>query len=201
MGKKGEAPDTHTHIHMHMHMHMHMQMHMHVWMCPFYLILLVPRGRPQHSQRELAETTSYAASVVELQAALATVHNRIVLAAGTYEFDGSTACNSASWLCVDRAVTIEAAEAGTVVLDAQGARRVLNITGTGVQLVGLNITGGRLSAFSSVVLAFRTFRTFLPAPRWNVTQVLAFCMRLHAGRRALHLGRRLCNSPQLPDLQ
>ena len=111
-----------------------------------------------------------------LRIADATV-DRIVLAAGTYEFDVSTACesDSASWLCVDRAVTIEAAEAGTVVLDAKGARRVFKITGTGVQLVGLNITGG--SAVSSVVLAFRTFWTFLPAPRWNVTQVLAFCMQ------------------------
>ena len=90
--------------------------------------------------------------MVELQAALAVATvDRIVLAAGTYEFDNSTACDSESWLCVDRAVTIEAAEAGTVVLYAKGARRVFESTGTGVQLVGLNITGG---AASYVVLAF-----------------------------------------------
>ena len=101
-------------------------------------------SRPQRGQRELGdETTSYTASMVELQTALAdpTV-DRIVLVAGSYEFDGSTACHSTSWLCVDRAVTIEAAEAGTVVLDAKGSRRVFYITGTGVQLVGLNITNG-----------------------------------------------------------
>ena len=126
-------------------MHVLMYIHMHVSMLVPVpsLCWCMPRGRPQRSQRELAEATSYPASVLELQAALADATvDRIVLAAGTYEFDGSTACDSWSWLCVDRAVTIEAAEAGTVVLDAKRARRVFDITGSGVQLVGLNITGG-----------------------------------------------------------
>ena len=70
---------------------------------------------------------------------------RIVLGPGTYEF--TTDMCSSSALCVDRAVTIEAAEAGTVVLNGMGARRVFYITkdGTGVVLIGLNITGGLLS--------------------------------------------------------
>ena len=103
----------------------------------------------------------------------------IVLASGTYEFDASTACDSYSWLCINRAVTIQAAEVGMVVLDAKGQRRVFGIIGTGVELVGLNITGGsagnvRRSCFE---LAFRTFWPFFSAPRWNVTHVLAFCMQ------------------------
>ena len=48
---------------------------------------------------------------------------RIVLAAGMYVLDAGTACNSYSWLCVGRAVTIEAAETGTVVVDAAQQRR------------------------------------------------------------------------------
>ena len=50
--------------------------------------------------------------------------------------------DSDSWFCIGRAVTIQAAEPGAVELDAMGQRRVLHITCTEVQLIGLNITGG-----------------------------------------------------------
>ena len=39
-------------------------------------------------------------------------------------------------------VPAEAAEPGAVELDAMGQRRVLYILASGVQLIGLNITGG-----------------------------------------------------------
>ena len=39
-------------------------------------------------------------------------------------------------------VTIEAAEPGAVVLNAMGQRAVLWIKATGVELIGLNISGG-----------------------------------------------------------
>ena len=44
-----------------------------------------------------------------------------------------------------------------------------------------------------VVLAFRTFWTFLPSPRWNVTQELASCILLHAGWWGLHPLWRFCD--------
>ena len=48
-----------------------------------------------------------------------------------------------SALCINRPVTIEAEVAGSVVLDAKGARRVIYVAATGrAELVGLNITGG-----------------------------------------------------------
>ena len=73
--------------------------------------------------------------------------SRIVLAAGTYEFAGSMCpdewSRSGSALCIDRHVTIEAEVAGSVVLDAKGARRVIHVSTAGrAELVGLNITGG-----------------------------------------------------------
>ena len=49
-----------------------------------------------------------------------------------------------------------------------------------------------------VVRAFCSSWTFLPAPRWNVTLVLALCILLNAGRRARNLRR--CDPQQLPDL-
>ena len=48
-----------------------------------------------------------------------------------------------SALCIDRNVTIEAEVAGSVVLDAKGARRVIYVAAAGrAELIGLNITGG-----------------------------------------------------------
>jgi len=77
---------------------------------------------------------------------------RVVLMPGTYELDANTngtcsgnespAAGSESWFCIDRAVTIEAAEAGTVELNAKEQKRLFFITGTGVALIGLDITGG-----------------------------------------------------------
>ena len=64
--------------------------------------------------------------------------------AGTYEFDDDMPCKGGSAaLCIDRDVTIEAEVAGSVVLDAKGARRVIYVPTTGrAELIGLNITGG-----------------------------------------------------------
>ena len=67
----------------------------------------------------------------------------IVLRAGVYNL-ASNMCSDGR-LCLTSAhngILIEAEVPGTVVLDAARSNRVLYITGTGVQLVGLNITGG-----------------------------------------------------------
>ena len=91
---------------------------------------------------------------------------RIVLAAGNYSLTSAT-CRPTdpTWgfdlgptgLCVGRAVTLAAAQAGTVMLDAGKKGRVLYVNGSGVALAGLNITGGktvsaRLSNFWSLPL-------------------------------------------------
>ena len=90
----------------------------------------------------------YAISSNELITALndATV-KIIVLQAGIYEFEKRGTCSDTnlgdSALCINRAVTIEAEVAGSVVLDAKGARRVITVlSGAAAKLVGLNITGG-----------------------------------------------------------
>jgi hypothetical protein len=96
---------------------------------------------PSH-RRELQTQVSTSA---ELLSALAnTAVGRIVLAPGTYILSAQ--------LSVNRSVVLEAAVAGSVVLDAQASssspRRVLNIDpgSSGiVQLIGLNITGGYMS--------------------------------------------------------
>ena len=68
---------------------------------------------------------------------------RIVLVAGTYELLAeSEACDLSSWFCIGHNVTLEAETPGTVVLDAKRQRRVFSVKGTGVELIGLNITGG-----------------------------------------------------------
>ena len=67
-----------------------------------------------------------------------------MLKAGTYEFaDDMCSDQDGSALCIDRNVTIEAEVAGSVVLDAKGARRVIYVAAAGrAELVGLSITGG-----------------------------------------------------------
>ena len=67
-----------------------------------------------------------------------------MLVAGTYEFaDDMCPDQGGSALCIDRNVTIEAEVAGSVVLDAKGARRVIYVFTAGrTELIGLNITGG-----------------------------------------------------------
>ena len=80
--------------------------------------------------------------------------SRIVLVAGTYEL-ANTMCSKdeRSALCIDRAVTIEAEVAGSVVLNAKGAHRVISVSSSGTaELIGLNITGGS----ASKVCAFAT---------------------------------------------
>ena len=94
--------------------------------------------------RQLTTTT-----VSSTTALVAAINNnavsKIVLQAGTYEFSSSMCSSSA--LCINRALTIEAAVPGSVVLDAKGtlatSRRVFFIQSSGVAtLIGLNITGG-----------------------------------------------------------
>ena len=86
----------------------------------------MPRGR---------QLQSTVGSPAGLRQALANGVGHIVLQAGVYDVsDGQ--------LSLSYAVTIEAKVPGTVVLDAARSNRVLYISGTGVELVGLNITGG-----------------------------------------------------------
>ena len=71
--------------------------------------------------------------------------------AGTYEF-GDEMCpeQRGSALCIDRNVTLEAEVAGSVVLNATGARRVIYVSTAGrAELIGLNITGGAARNVSS----------------------------------------------------
>ena len=89
-----------------------------------------------------------------------------------------------SWLCVSRAVTIEAAENGTVVLDAKKNNRRVFYVGSGgvLELVGLNITGGKTSRVSARALgdplAIQPSK-FFQGRHWrcslSAVRVLAFC--------------------------
>jgi hypothetical protein len=101
-----------------------------------YSMQLVPSHR-----RELQ--TAVSTSTGLLSALANTAVGRIVLAPGTYILSAT--------LGITRSVVLEAAVAGSVVLDAQGSsssrRRVLNIDPGSlgvVQLIGLSITGGYL---------------------------------------------------------
>ena len=88
-------------------------------------------------------------SVAELTAAVGnSAVDKILVAAGTYEFTSDMCTGSA--VCIDRALTIEAQVPGSVVL-AKGGRisgplryfRVFEIQSGGTaKLIGLNITGG-----------------------------------------------------------
>jgi biotin carboxyl carrier protein len=95
---------------------------------------------PSH-RRELQTAVSTSAGL--LSALANTGVGRIVLAPGTYILNAE--------LSITRSVILEAAVAGSVVLDAQASssspRRVLNINPGSlgvVQLIGLNITGGNV---------------------------------------------------------
>ena len=113
---------------------------------------------PSH-RREL-QTYATVSTVAGLTSALAnTAVGRIVLASGTYYLS--------SELSITRSVILEAAVAGSVVLDAQAnsssRRPVMTINGgyaSVVQLIGLRITGG----YASVVRAH--VQKFL-SPRWD----------------------------------
>ena len=79
----------------------------------------------------------------DLIAALNSGNAHIMLRAGVYNLTSDMCSNGRLCLTSDHnGVRIEAEVPGTVVLDAQQGYRVLYITGTGVELVGLNITGG-----------------------------------------------------------
>ena len=94
---------------------------------------------PSHHRRELQTAVSTSAGL--LSALTNTGVGHIVLAPGTYILSTE--------LRITRSVILEAAVAGSVVLDAQASsssrRRVLYINPGSlgvVQLIGLNITGG-----------------------------------------------------------
>jgi hypothetical protein len=112
---------------------------------------------PSH-RRELQTQVSTSAGLTSALANTAVCC--IVLASGTYYLSAE--------LSITRSVILEAAVAGSVILNAQASsssqRRVLNINpgSTGaVQLIGLDITGGYLS--SNVRAHIQNF----PSPRWE----------------------------------
>ena len=106
--------------------------------------------------------TAVVSNTVALTSALAnTAVGRIVLAPGTYILSAE--------LNVIRSVVLEAAVAGSVVLDAQASsssrRRVLYINPGSlgvVQLIGLNITRGYISDVSGPQR-----HVIIPSPRWE----------------------------------
>ena len=91
-----------------------------------------------------------------------------MLAAGTYEFDDDMCTGSqggSAALCINRDVTIEAEVAGSVVLDAKGARRVIHVSSGGrAELIGLNITGGSASRVCFCITLHRSFASPLTNP-------------------------------------
>jgi hypothetical protein len=102
---------------------------------------------PSH-RRELQTQVSTRAGL--LSALANTAVGRIVLAPGTY--------NLTAELSITRSVILEAAVAGSVILNARASsssqRRVVNINpgSSGiVQLIGLNITGGYLSSVRALI--------------------------------------------------
>jgi hypothetical protein len=99
---------------------------------------------PSH-RRELQTQVSTSAGLTSALANTAVCC--IVLASGTYYLSAE--------LSITRSVILEAAVAGSVVLDARGQRRVLLINpgSSGVvQLIGLNITGGYAVSVLQMVL-------------------------------------------------
>ena len=97
-----------------------------------------------------------ASTVGELTAAVGnSAVDKILLAAGTYELT-SDMCSAAggSAVCINRTLTIEAEQPGAVVLDAMGRRRVFEIQfGVTVELIGLNITGGRATNAGGILIS------------------------------------------------
>ncbi len=110
---------------------------------------------PSH-HRALQTAVSTSAGLASALANTATSH--IVLAPGTYYLDEVPSFVTARGFGITRSVVIEAAVAGSVVLDARASsssqRRVLNIGSVVVQLIGLHITGGyAVSVFQMVLLS------------------------------------------------
>lgn len=92
-------------------------------------LALVRTGRVE--RRRLVELST----IADLRNHLTAQTAMIELAAGTYALGGTE-------LSISHDVTIQAAPGATVVLDAGGSSRVLDITGGAVTLMGLEITGG-----------------------------------------------------------
>ena len=116
---------------------------------------------PSHHRRELQTAVSTSAGLLSALANTAVDH--IVLAPGTYILSTE--------LSITRSVVLEAAVAGSVVLDAQTSssrieeRRVLYINPGSlgvVQLIGLNITGGYTTNVSGPQR-----HAITPSPRWE----------------------------------
>ena len=104
---------------------------------------LVLHGR--HLNQVSASTVSaFTAAVADITV------NKILLAAGTYNFSKDMCTESA--VCISRALTIEAEVPGAVVLNAMGGRRVFTIESGGTaELIGLNVTGGSSTVVHSLV--------------------------------------------------
>ena len=124
---------------------------------------LPPSLPPSPPPPPLQPGLRYAISSSELRAALSdSAVSRIVLMAGTYEFDDDMCDDGGgSALCIDRTVTIEAEVPGAVVLNAMGGRRVFTIESGGTaELIGLNITRGH----RNIVRSARFFEPFHTGP-------------------------------------
>ena len=126
--------------------------------------LIVKLGRARSAPlvlhgRKLNEIS--VSSVAELTAAVSnSAVDKILVAAGTYEFTSNMCSGSA--ICINRALTIEAEVPGSVVLDAKGGRRVFLIQSGGTaELIGLDITGGW-----AVCLPFETSCNISSKPHW-----------------------------------
>ncbi len=99
-------------------------------------------------------------TVAELTSALAnTAVGHMVLMPGTYFLNGE--------LSITRSVVIEAAVAGSVVLNGGNAFRVLNVNTVSsgvVQIIGLNITGGQTVSAPSGPRASATVKSPIAYP-------------------------------------
>ena len=101
---------------------------------------LPPQPPPSPPRPPLAPGSRYVATAEQLLAAADDgAVDRIVLAAGTYDL--------ARAVSISRALTIEAEEAGTVVLDAKGLFGPVVSVHSTATLSGLNVTGGSGAAF------------------------------------------------------
>ena len=104
-----------------------------------FIATTTERGRMRKLQTTVSDVSGLISSLAD------TAISRIVVAAGHYALSAQ--------LSITRSVTVEAAVPGTVVLDAQAEqagtdRRVLYVSPASwdvVQLIGLNLTGGRIS--------------------------------------------------------
>jgi hypothetical protein len=117
------------------------------------------RRELQHAQ-PLPPGVTAVHTVAELTSALAnTAVGHMVLMPGTYFLNGE--------LSITRSVVIEAAVAGSVVLNGGNAFRVLNVNTVSsgvVQIIGLNITGGQTVSAPSGPRASATVKSPIAYP-------------------------------------